>query len=437
MAEQFKKIYITVREFITSWEKEVYELNNLDYFIYILINQLGTYIRKEYFARNNNKDELYLSDDEIAALVFNIGDTLQYFMEKNCFNVCPFNCPAHLNDKINPNEKYLREIFPDEEIISNPSCKTKEDCFYMEVLNNVVLESLIDFYNYDKGIVFEISDLKFFKFASIIVDQIVDSVSGAGSELLKNPFENKSDRFEELLANTEDSWDAQYMEMEDEEEESELWKVGHVLIDNVIEEYRFGHPATKDNHLRVLDKFREYLIDFLGLQKITEINEGDIREFMAIHFFHDMVIEQQSNISGFLTEFRSFFKHIDYHFNLTLMDKFDSLMHKEQANIERILQACYEYFSENSFVEFMLSDEYTNESINEGFFEIISSDKDKYTIKDIHLETEIENVSFNPLSDRLLRNGDILHVQLIEENKKWRLATLEMIYPEFAKVYLI
>ena len=72
MAEQFKKKYITVREFISSWEKEIYELNNLDYFIFILINQLGHYIQKECFGKNSNKGNLHLEDNEISSLVFNI-----------------------------------------------------------------------------------------------------------------------------------------------------------------------------------------------------------------------------------------------------------------------------------------------------------------------------------------------------------------------------
>ncbi len=436
MAEQFKKVYITVREFITSWEKEVYELNNLDYFIYILINQLGAYIKKEYFSRDNNKGELYLTDDEISALVFNIGDTLHYFMEKNCYGVCPFNCPGHLHDKINPDEKYLREIFPDKDTIPNPSCKTKEDCFYLEVLNSVVLESLVDFYNYDKGVVFEISDVKFFKFASIIVEQIVEAVGSVGKDLLINPFENKSDRFEELLADTEENWDIDYMETDDVEE-TELWKVGHLLIENVIEEYRFDNPVAKNNYLRILDKFREYLIVYLGLQKVTDINEGDLRDFMAIHFIHEMVTEQEQDGFGFVEELKMLFEHIDSHYNTDLESKFNKLINDEYSNIDRVLGICYDYFSKNSFIEFMLSDEYVNENLNEGFFELVNKSDDTFVVRDIHIDIEFDNVMLGNLNNRPLRAGDILHAQLLEENNQWRLVSLEMIYPSFSKEYLI
>ena len=51
MAEPIKKTYISAREFVDSWEKEIYELSNLDYFIYLLINELALGIEKNFFSR--------------------------------------------------------------------------------------------------------------------------------------------------------------------------------------------------------------------------------------------------------------------------------------------------------------------------------------------------------------------------------------------------
>lgn len=372
MAEQFKKKYITVREFISSWEKEIYELNNLDYFIFILINQLGHYIQKECFGKNSKKSNLHLEDNEISSLVFNIGDTLQFFMEKNCYEACPFQCPTHLKEKVNPDEIILLDIFPDKNLIPPHSCKTKEDCLYLEIFNNVVLESLVDFYNYDKGIILDEADNKFLKLASMIVDHILELVKHKGAELLAKPHENTSALFEELLATTEDIWDFQYPDMEDDDEDEELWKVGHLLITNIFEEYISKNKKSYKNiNLSILNKFKDFLVDFLGLQKITEINEGDFQEFLAIHFFHDLVIEQQKTAKIFIEEMESFIHYVDYHFSLTHTEKLNSFIDKEIKNIERILKVCYDYFYENSFVEFILSSEYTDETINEGFFEIV------------------------------------------------------------------
>jgi hypothetical protein len=436
MAEQFKKIYITAREFVASWEKEVYELNNMDYFIFILINQLGLYIRKDFFSDVDHKGELYLTDDEISALSFNIGDTLNFFMEKSCYNACPFRCPSHMKDVINPDEKYLREIFSDEDMIPNPSCRTKEDCFYMEVLNNVVLESLVDFYNYDKGVIFDVTDLDFYKFASIIVDQIVVLVTGKGVELLKKPFDNRSAIFEELLANTEDTWDFR-IDVDDEENETEIWKVEHLLIDKVIEEYRSITVPVLKKHLRILDKLKEFLVDFIGLRKITDVNDTDIQEFMAIHFFHDLVVEGEESAKGFIEEVLSFLQHVDYYYKLTLSSTFNSFMAEENDTIERIISVCKGYFSERSYVDFVLSNDYLDESIDEGFFELVDIKGQKYTFIDIHLN-QIYTVMLEPNNNLFLRIGDILHAQLIEEeNRSWRIVSLEMIYPHFSKVYLL
>ena len=438
MAEQYKKIYITVREFISSWEKEIYELNNLDYFIFILINQLGHYIQKECFGNNSKKDNLYLDDNEISSLVFNIGDTLQYFMEKNCYDTCPFHCPINMKDKVTPNEVILLDIFPDRKIISSHSCKTKEDCFYMEIFNNVVLESLFDFYNYDKGIVFEETDTKFLKFASLIVDHILELVNQKGAELLTKPFDNTSALFEELLASTEDIWDFQYPHMEDDDEDEELWKVGPLLITNILDEYilKFNR-VPENNNLSILNKFKIFLVDFLGLQKITEINEGDFQEFLAIHFFHDLVIEQKESAVKFIEELKAFFQHIDYHYNITLTQKFNTFINNEIDNIERNLKICHDYFRDNSFVEFMLSAEYTDETLNEGFFEIIEISGNKFIVQDIHLGTKLNPVILDLLPSSQLVTGDILHIQLMEKDNTWQMVSLEMIYPAFAKIYLI
>ena len=113
------------------------------------------------------------------------------------------------------------------------------------------------------------------------------------------------------------------------------------------------------------------------------------------------------------------------------------LVIKNRNKIERIVRACNSYFSENSFVDFMLSEAYTSESLNEGFFEILRKGEETFVVHDIHLQIEFGDVVLEPLKPELIRKGDILHAQLVEEGSRWRLVSLEMIYPDFAKVYLV
>ena len=73
LAEKFQKTYISVHEFIHSWEKEIYELNNLDYFTYLLINNLGYQIEHEFFCKKNKFPYLDIEYDEISTLSFNLN----------------------------------------------------------------------------------------------------------------------------------------------------------------------------------------------------------------------------------------------------------------------------------------------------------------------------------------------------------------------------
>ena len=81
LAERFEKTYISVHEFIHSWEKEIYELNNLDYFTYLLINNIGYKIEHEFFGKQNKYPYLEIVNDEISTLSFNIGDSFESYLE--------------------------------------------------------------------------------------------------------------------------------------------------------------------------------------------------------------------------------------------------------------------------------------------------------------------------------------------------------------------
>ena len=104
MSERSEKTFISIHEFISSWEKEIYELTNLDYFAYHLINFLGNQIETVYFNKKEQTGYLQLDSEDIGTLAFNIGDSFASFLEHNCFGDCSLACPTNLNEKINPEE---------------------------------------------------------------------------------------------------------------------------------------------------------------------------------------------------------------------------------------------------------------------------------------------------------------------------------------------
>lgn len=104
MSERFEKAYISVSEFVSSWEKEIYELNNLDYFTFLLINYLGYKIEHNFFNAEENSPYLCIDPEEIATLSFNIGDCFESFLENNCFGDCTLSCPTKLDEKVDLNQ---------------------------------------------------------------------------------------------------------------------------------------------------------------------------------------------------------------------------------------------------------------------------------------------------------------------------------------------
>ena len=108
MSTRFEKTYISVNEFVSSLEKEIYELTNLDYFTFLLINYLGYQIENEYFNKDNNTPYLLIDPEEIATLAFNIGDSFESFLENNCFGDCSLSCPTKLSGDSCPVKAYIR-----------------------------------------------------------------------------------------------------------------------------------------------------------------------------------------------------------------------------------------------------------------------------------------------------------------------------------------
>jgi hypothetical protein len=112
-------------------------------------------------------------------------------------------------------------------------------------------------------------------------------------------------------------------------------------------------------------------------------------------------------------------------------------MRRESAAIERVIALSVGYFDKKSFVDFMLSDEYSDETIDEGFFELASENDSVYTFLDIHLNQFYELKVLESIDKSLLRVGDILHMQLSGGENNRRFVSLEMVYPPFAKIYLL
>ena len=443
MAEQFRRTYISVSEFIDSWEKEIYELTNLDYFSYLLINELASTVEQDFFARKKFKpdDALLLNDDEISTLAFNIGDSLQNFFEKNCFSICNLNCPCQLDVHLKPEDRACNREVKNHFRIQPESKETKEFCLSSDILNYVVLDSIIDFYNYELGIILNESDNNLLDLAEFILNKIVHFVRFKGQRFLENHTENASNYFDDLIQSDESSWQpggVDYDSNDDEDEETESWKMAYSGIENVLDEfienYQQNNPSA--GTVKLITKFKEYLSDFLELGKIDDLTMDDLEEFICVVLPNEMILEDITNFDDVNDAFVKLLTYLEFNHNVFLKIPYLKFSEREFPEIMRTFKLTHTYQSSFPLINFLLaSGENTDESV-EGFFEITGHRADLCQIKDIHLKTIYEQVDFSKLNEYKLKKGDILHLQIEKIENRWKIAHVEMVYPQAAKYYL-
>ena len=438
MAEQFKKIYISVTEFIDSWEKEIYELTYLDYFSYLLINELASGIENDFFKKHNQHSQISISSDEISTLSFNIADCLQGFFEKNCFDTCKLNCPLKLDDKLDNNNSLVPYNCS---IGSGNSDQTKEECLSSDILNYVILDSLLDFYNYELGIILTETDNDLLDLAEFNLNLIIQFIRHKGQRYLKSPQENGSAYFYELIQSDETGWkidDIDLNNSEEDEQELEPWKVDYSGIDYVFEEFfsESNIGEEKVQGIRLLEKFQMYLSDFLELKKIDDLSMDDIEEFYSVVLPHEMLSEDTPCFDEVKDVFSKFLTYLEFSRNLYIHIPFEKFINRQTPEIIRTYKITNSYLKIYPFMDFLLSPENSDSSLVEGFYEIHKNAQGQYFVKDIHLNTQLEPVNLSRLKGSLVKTTDIFHCHFVNKDGIWHIAHLEQVYPAISKYYL-
>ena len=220
MAQRSEKTYISVQEFIASWEKEVYELTGLDYFTFLLINDLGYHIEHDFFHDQDHPSHLRIEAEDIATLAFNIGDSFETFLENNCLSDCSLSCPTRLNERIDPEEVDQNDTRMHILQLVNGSDTNKKQILLNDILNYVVLDTLYDFYNYEIGLNLDDADMGLMRLADFISGLMEKFIESKGQQYLNNPKESAADQFSNQMRDAESDWDVSF---EDEEEEKKRW----------------------------------------------------------------------------------------------------------------------------------------------------------------------------------------------------------------------
>ena len=441
MAEQFKKIYIPATEFVRAWEKEVYELTNLDYFIYLLMNSVADILEHDFFPNQHNVNEEFLLDkDEITSLSFLIGDSVQLFFEKNCFGVCPLNCPTQLNKKISTNEILSLEKLQENLQFGARSCSSKEDCLKYDLLNFVLIDAIIDFYHFDLRLTADEGDTFLQDLIYFINNHIIDLIKNEGHTFLLHPQENASALFENLLSSEDSEWDEFNPWDEgdfDPDEPDELWKLPSTDLFTAIEEFKSLQNATALHSLTTLELFGKFITAYVGALSIEDLMRDDLEEFLSVVLPTELASEDHIDFVNEMQVFKSFLTFVDYQYETNLLGALDELNTDDTlSDLLRTFGITQKFHEAYSYVEFQISPKRNDPSLIEGFFEVTGMEGARYLVEDIHLNDKYL-VDFSDLNTDDIHAGDIFNMSLVADQKGWRTAWVECVFPQKSKFYLL
>ena len=184
----------TTEEFARIWGKEPKELTQLDYFIFLLINEMSLQLQKDFFDQKSASGNYHLNGSQISELVVQVADGLQFFYEQMCFGSgCSLGCPHKLNKPFSQNEDEARlHIINNEFAGKAEACVNRVDCLKHDLVNYVVKDTLTDYYNYYINIETTEDEPLLINMGMSIVEIITRFTIERGPELLKEPYKKAS-----------------------------------------------------------------------------------------------------------------------------------------------------------------------------------------------------------------------------------------------------
>ncbi|RMH60449.1 MAG: hypothetical protein D6677_13685 [Calditrichaeota bacterium] len=430
---------MTAQEFVDSWEKEIYELTHLDYFTYLLINELSSSLENDYFKKLPDDSAMLLHTHEITALSFSIADNLQSFLEKNCFGGCSLGCPNKLSKPFTEEENKKRVEFINMEFDGKAAdCNSREECLYYDIMTYVATDTLLDFYNFEIGLHLGEDDPPLKSISSFVAKTIIRFIYKQGREWLTSPNELAFELFQDILEREPGGWEETLLDMPDEEDETEAWKYQYRRVDYIFESFLRENPEymVRDGYRKIITFFENYLKDYLGLQRMDLFDMDDFDEFLSLILPQQLLTEEEITVRETHTLFYHLFKFADQSLGGQLLSEFSRFIDDKFSEMDRTLDIVRRYQQQNPLIDFLLSDQAGDPDVHEGYFEITQWDATGITLFDIHMKNYYHSVQMPVLSALPITRGDILQAQILVKDDYVRLLFVDMVYPANSRYYL-
>ncbi len=439
-----------MREFVNSWDKELYELTYLDYFIFLLINYIGDQLEKRFFNQRHRHTELFLDFEQLGTLCFNIGDALEFFLEENCLGSCPLNCPLNLDGIVNDTLSNLEHRIQRKLIILRTFLSRKldkEQCLRVDLMNHVIMDTLIQYYQDEFQIELSEENLNLMDMAEFIEDIIIDFIRLEGKNLLSRHSETAIEIFENLLQSefneeSEENWyeDTSEHHLEYHKEE---WQKSLETIDEVFKKFssdeHYNSPETRGVLTGDLMYFKRFLNDEANLKRIYDLQEDHIAEFLSIWLVKEFVLKNDQQIQNIFRALARFITYINQNYNINLKREFLKYYEAVKSDLPRVVKAMNTFIDEYNVLASILNFEADDSQIKTGIFEITQihgKNSHLFDVQDLNIFQKIDNIFLDSSAFYKLREGDILNASLIEESDGWKVLDIQFIYPNLAKRFL-
>lgn len=446
MPNDFQKTFISAREFLESWDKEIYEMTNLDLFIYLMVNHLGNQLEKRFFIRERQNSPLYLDFENIGTLCFNLGDSFEYFLEEERFGKSNVNymweldIPKELREKeekTSPRRKKGLQSFLSDGIL-------REQSFRVELMENVILDTLMQFYYDEMGLEIDDDEIEIIELADFVEDIIVEFIRQEGQSLLQRPADPSIDYFEGLLESEEDYNENKPWNGEEEEnflQEETGWDTLETTYEEISETIqKFIDDAQCDPRetgcvAKDIEVFHEYLSKYAGVQSIDELDEEHFLEFFSVWLIQKFAQKQEPHFSGIFQTLARFITWLAHHYGIDYKRSFLHYYEQVKTEVPRVMRALNSYIDEANLFEILLSREETEINQISGFYEIKKLRSRIYRTLDllsIHSFDIVDNVKFSSNIYSKLKPGDILQATLMQRGSRWEVVEIQYIYPKAA-----
>jgi hypothetical protein len=451
LSEKFQRTFISVREFIESWDKEIYELTNLDFFIFQTINHLGNQIEKRFFINERSNSLLKLSFDDIGTLCFNLGDSLEFFLQDNCFGNCNLNCPLDLDSAVNlrlldSDENMQRRLAVFKSIALDKI--VKEQCMRVHLMNHVILDTLIHFYTEEIEIEVNEEDIEIIEFADFIESVIVDFIRHEGQSLLLQSSESAMDYFEELIESEEEL--NSYENWSDKEEtwlgndSSEEWQSNFENIEDLFEKFIVDLDGNSLSKRKIIandiDLFKEFLLEYADVKNAYELSEEHILEFLSYWLVQQYVLVDDSKIQHVFRNMAKFVTWLYNNYGIDYKSSFLSYYKSVKTDVPRVIRALNTYLNEYDLLEALTAQGKSDVEQICGFYEVKNLHSNRYKtfdLVDLHFFDQVKSVNFDSSAYLKLEEGDILQATLVKNHKNWKVLEVQYIFPKAAKPYLL